>query len=193
MVIGQRFESVLRSAQDGHGWAVTALYRDLQPALLRYLRVKAPHDAEDLASETWLNVASGLGRFAGDEGAFRGWVFTIARRRLIDSFRRASKRPGRLSLGDLPDQPAPDDTESMALGAISAEAALARIARLPSDQAEVILLRVLAGLSADQVGGIIGKQAGAVRGLQHRALRRMAEDLTTERNRMSQSGDYYSE
>jgi RNA polymerase sigma-70 factor (ECF subfamily) len=182
LVIREQFSSVLRAAQEGAGWAVAVLYRDVQPALVRYLRAQAPHEAEDLASETWLSVASGLGRFSGDEGAFRAWVFTIARCRLIDSFRRATRRPEHaVSWSDDVDRPAPDDTEAAALATVSTEAALARVAKLPPEQAEIVLLRILAGLSAEEVGAIVGKRPGTVRVLQHRALRRMARDLTTKR------------
>jgi RNA polymerase sigma factor (sigma-70 family) len=91
MGLGPRFGCVLAAAQTGAEWALTALYRDLHPAVLRYLYSQDPTDAEDLASDTWLDVARGLQRFGGDETAFRRWVFTIARRRLLDN-RRASTR-----------------------------------------------------------------------------------------------------
>jgi RNA polymerase sigma-70 factor (ECF subfamily) len=63
---------------------------------------------------------------------------------------------------------------------LALDAALRRVARLPDDQAEVVALRVLAGLSAEQVAEIVGKRAGAVRVLQHRGLRRLANELTAE-------------
>src|ERR1043166_1501506 len=86
-----RFDSTLSAAQSGAEWALGSLYRRLQPTLLRYLRAQEPGEAEDLASEVWLDIAHGIGRFKGDEPAFRRWAFTIARRRLID-FRRSRAR-----------------------------------------------------------------------------------------------------
>jgi RNA polymerase sigma factor (sigma-70 family) len=71
---------------------------------------------------------------------------------------------------------APDDVEAR----LALDAALRRVARLPRDQAEVVALRVLAGLSAEQVAEIVGKSAGSVRVLQHRALRRLADELAAE-------------
>ena len=178
----ERFEAVLRAAQSGEEWGFEELYRGLHAYVLRYLRLQAPREAEDLAAETWMNVASALDRFSGDEGAFRNWVFTIARRRVVDHIRRSSRRPGDYSpMEAVRDSPAPDDTELTAMAAVETEEALNRIGRLPPDQAEILLLRVLGGLSADQVGGIVGKPAGTVRVLQHRALKRLARDLTTER------------
>ena len=81
----EAFESVLAGAQVGAEWALTILYRDLHPRVLRYLSVREPGEAEDLASDVWLDVAQGIGRFRGDEDGFRAWVFTIARRRLTRS------------------------------------------------------------------------------------------------------------
>ncbi len=73
-----------------------------------------------------------------------------------------------------------DDAPGELEARLALDAALRRVARLPRDQAEVVALRVLAGLSAEQVGEIVGKRAGAVRVLQHRALRRLANDLAAE-------------
>ena len=91
--LGDQFESILTAAQDGGEWAVATLYRWLHPALIRYLRGRAGHEAEDLASETWLAVARALPSFNGDEAAFRSWVFTIAHRRVIDHHRAVARRP----------------------------------------------------------------------------------------------------
>lgn len=176
-----RFESALRAAQAGQQWGFEELYRGLHAYVLRFIRLQAPREAEDLAAETWMNVASALDRFSGDEAAFRSWVFTIARRRVVDHIRRSSRRPGDYRpMAEERDGPAPDDTESTAMAALATEDALARIGGLPPDQAEILLLRVLGGLSADQVGGIVGKLAGTVRVLQHRALKRLAQDLATQ-------------
>jgi RNA polymerase sigma-70 factor (ECF subfamily) len=177
-----RFEAVLRAAQAGEEWGFEQLYRGLHAYLLRYLRVRVPREAEDLAAETWTSVASGIERFQGDENAFRSWVFTIARRRVVDHIRRSARRPGDYRpVPEAHDGPAPGDTESMAMATLATEEALAHIGRLAPDQAEILLLRVLGGLSAEQVGDIVGKPAGTVRVLQHRALKRLAKDLAVER------------
>ena len=178
----ERFESVLRAAQAGEEWGFEQLYRGLHAYVLRFLRLQAPREAEDLAAETWTSVASALDRFSGDEGAFRSWVFTIARRRVVDYIRRSSRRPGDYRPVPGPeDGPSPDDTESTALASVETEEALARICRLPADQAEIVLLRVLGGRTAVQVGAIVDKRAGTVRVLEHRALKRLAQDLPATR------------
>jgi RNA polymerase sigma-70 factor, ECF subfamily len=182
VAFGEQFAQVLAAAKSGSEWAVAALYREFHPGLLRYLRAQEPLEGEDLAAETWIDGAAALDRFQGDEWAFRRWLFTIARRRLIDHRRRRARRPySGVGLEALDGQPGPDHTEGAVLAADDTEAALARIARLPHDQAEVILLRVLAGLDVADVAEILGKTPGAIRVLQHRALLRLAEELTRER------------
>lgn len=171
-VIGAPFADILDAARLGSEWAVAALWRDLQPPLLRYLRVAEREVAEDLASETWLEVARGLGRFQGGEAEFRAWLFTIARHRLID-WRRKTTRRRTEPVAWFPERPAATDTEEEAL-ALGTEEALALLAGLPPDQAEVLALRVVGGLDANQVAAVVGKRPGAVRVLQHRGLRRLA-------------------
>jgi RNA polymerase sigma-70 factor, ECF subfamily len=177
----EQFEAVIAAAKTGAEWANAALYREFGPGLVRYLRAQAPAEGEDLASEVWMNVATGLGRFEGDEAAFRCWLFSIARRRLIDFRRREQRR--RTMLSSLETTGASDavDPEAQALMASESEAALAHIASLPPDQAEVVLLRVVAGLDVEDVATIVGKKAGAVRVLQHRALKRLSGKLVRER------------
>jgi RNA polymerase sigma-70 factor (ECF subfamily) len=169
-------------ARNGAEWALSVLYRNLQPALIRYLYAHEPVDADDLASETWLDVAGGLHRFEGEEAAFRRWLFTIARRRLIDLRRtRARRRTSPLPNESLPDAQTPVDGEEAVVMAASTHAALARIVSLPRDQAEVIFLRVLADLDVNDVAAILGKRPGTVRVLQHRALKRLADDVPPSR------------
>jgi len=178
---GERFELVLEDAKTGAEWAIVVLYREFHPRILRYLRAQEPAEGEDLAAEAWLDAARNLRRFKGDERAFRRWIFTIARRRLID-FRRRRSRSVR-ALGVWLERGAPPDSDGAgapALAASETEAALARIASLPSDQADVVLLRVIADLDVEDVARILGRKPGTVRVLQHRALHRLAEQLKRE-------------
>ena len=180
-MIGPSFPAVLAAAANGDEPAFGALWRDLQPALLRYLNAFAPGAGEDLASETWLRVVKALGSFSGDERAFRAWVFTVARHRAVDRWRRATRHHDELvPLDALTDLPAADDPAGAAVDAISSQAAVATIATLPPDQAEVVLLRVVAGLEVAEVAAITGKRPGNVRVLAHRALRRLAAQLTED-------------
>jgi len=147
----------------------------MQPALLRYLRVIAP-EAEDLAGETWLQVVAGLTGFRGDERAFRAWLFTIARHRAADAGRSRNRRPTvPLELSEAMEQPASADAADLALEAVSARAVVGLIKLLPREQAEVIMLRVVADLDFGDVARIVGKTPGAVRVAAHRGLRRLSE------------------
>jgi RNA polymerase sigma-70 factor (ECF subfamily) len=176
-VIGAAFGVTLARAQGGDEAAFACLFRDVQPALLRYLRIITPvPEAEDVASDTWLQVVRGLARFRGGEEAFRAWLFTIARHRAVDAGRARTRHPDIPvdGLEAMDGQLAPDAAEA-ALEAISTQAVLALIAALPRDHAEIIMLRVVAGLEAADVARIVGKTPGAVRVTAHRALRRLAE------------------
>ena len=177
-MIGPEFPAVLKAATRGDEDAFGRLWRDLQPRLLRYFAVAAPAVADDLASETWLGVVRGLGRFSGGEPAFRAWVFTIARHEVLDWRRRAARRPTEdLPVTGLTGLAAPDDPAADAMEGFSTRAALAEVATLPADQAEAIVLRVVAGLEVQRVAEIMGKRPGTVRVLTHRGLRRLAERL----------------
>jgi RNA polymerase sigma-70 factor (ECF subfamily) len=175
-VIGTDFAEVLTAAKAGSEAAFSRLWRDANPALVRYLRVMAADVAEDVAADTWLRVVRGLARFSGDEQAWRAWLFTIARRQLIDEARRRSRRPA-LPLDDGAGPPAAGDAADIALEHLATRAALAQVARLPAIQAEVIMLRVVAGLDTATVARLTGRSPGAVRVAAHRGLRRLAQLL----------------
>jgi RNA polymerase sigma-70 factor, ECF subfamily len=177
-MIGPEFPAVLEAAARGDEEAFGRLWHDLQPRLLRYFMVAASAAAEDLASETWLAVVRGIDRFGGSEPAFRAWVFTIARHEVLDWRRRAARRPSEdAPVSGVIDLAAPDDPAASAVEGFSTRAALALVATLPPDQAEAVVLRVVAGLDVDRVAAIMDKRPGAVRVLTHRGLRRLAERL----------------
>jgi RNA polymerase sigma-70 factor, ECF subfamily len=177
-VLGEGFPKVLRAAADGDGAAFAMLWRDTHPPLLRYLWVAAGDAAEDLASDVWLDVARRIPKFKGGEPEFRGWLFTLARRKVIDRHRYEARHP-ESPTGDIEplDRAASDDTYAAALEDISTGAALGLIATLPRDQAEIIVLRVVVGMDATQVARIVGKSPGAVRVASHRGLRTLSARL----------------
>lgn len=177
-VIGEGFAALLVAAQRGSEAAFSQLWLDCNPALLRYLRVIAPEVAEDVTAETWVQVLRGLPRFRGDEAAWRAWLFTTARRRVIDDTRRRSRRR-EAPLEDVPVTrlPSTPDAADQAMEHFSTRSAIALLAELPPLQAEVILLRVVAGLETDAVARLLGRSPGAVRVAAHRGLRRLAQIL----------------
>jgi RNA polymerase sigma-70 factor (ECF subfamily) len=153
------------------------LYEEFHPPLLGYLRACDFRAYEDLAADTWLKVASGLPTFEGDRVAFRSWLFTIARCRLMDHRRKVGRRREVVDLDALTGLTATDDPEAETVSAISGEVALRAIGALSADQADAVLLRIVADLSTEEVAEIMGKRPGTVRVLQHRALRRLAQVL----------------
>src|ERR1700761_1607126 len=179
-VVGDDFARVLADAQGGSEDQFAVLWRDANPALLRYLRVLAPQSAEDIASETWVHVVRGLPRFIGDEAAWRAWLFTTARRRLIDQARSRKRHPAEpldeISAAEVPSTP---DAAQYALDNIATESALALLCQLPALQAEVIMLRVVAGLDTDAVAVMLGKSPGNIRGTAHRGLKKLESLLVT--------------
>lgn len=181
MALGEQFASVLAAAQVGAAWALDVLYRDLAGAVTGYLRLQGAQDPDDVASEAFLGVFRSLGRFEGDEVAFRSWVFSIAHRRLIDDRRHRSRRPPTRSIeGPDAQWAGSHDVENQVLGVLEAER-LARLCdRLSPDQRAVILLRLVADLSLEQVASTLDKRVGAIKALQRRGLEALRRELAKE-------------
>jgi RNA polymerase sigma-70 factor (ECF subfamily) len=167
-VRADEFRATLRSARDGDEGAVTTLYRLLHPRLIRYLRVVAPVHAERVAAETWIEVVGGLGAFDGDERALYAFGFSAARR-------RASGAPAgderSASPDELAEDVAPDQVDDDGMAGFGLRSALVTISRLPRDEAEVVLLRLLGEMSVDEVAGLLDRPAESIALLQRQALR----------------------
>jgi RNA polymerase sigma-70 factor, ECF subfamily len=180
-VTGAGLDDAVARAQQGDGEAFRLLYRDLQPRLLRYLHAIAGQDAEDIASETWLQVTRDLAGFTGTYDGFRGWAATIARHRALDHLRRHQRKPALpVPAEDLAAWPATGqaaDTAQHAIDAVATGNAIALIATLPPDQAEAVLLRAVLGLDATTAGTILGKRPGAIRTAASRGLRSLSSKL----------------
>jgi RNA polymerase sigma-70 factor (ECF subfamily) len=177
------FEGLLSAAREGDEASFAALWRAFNPALVRFLTgLAGPEDASDVASTVWVEVVRGLDRFSGSEAGFRAWLFTIARSRLIDLRRARARHPERSLDDDDLDRrmgSAPDPASVVDKG-WSTDAAIALIGSLPPDQAEVLLLRIVADLDVATVAKMTGKRPGTVRVLAHRGLRRLAERLSID-------------
>jgi RNA polymerase sigma-70 factor, ECF subfamily len=170
------FEGVLDAARSGDHVAFATLWRWLHPSLVRWLKVVATDEVEDVASEVWMTVARGLREFAGNENAFRSWVFTVARRRAIDAARRRQRRPRTYPIEtDFVDPSSPADEQADAL-----ESALALLRQLNPSQREVVALRVIVGLDVRETAEVVGKSESAVRVACHRGLRSLADRLTAD-------------
>ncbi|MEU7020200.1 RNA polymerase sigma factor [Streptomyces sp. NPDC046203] len=167
------------AARNGDERAFRAVYHAVHPRLLGYVRTLVGEaDAEDVTSESWLQIARDLDRFTGDADRFRGWAARIARNRALDHIRMRGRRP---AVGgdetELTDTPAESDTADEALEALATGHTMHLIAQLPQDQAEAVVLRVVVGLDAKSAADTLGKRPGAVRTAAHRGLRKLAELL----------------
>jgi RNA polymerase sigma-70 factor (ECF subfamily) len=162
--------------------AVTRIYTAYAPALFRFF-VAAVGDrptAEDLTGDVFKSAIEGLPRFRGPVEALGGWLFQIARHDLSD-YRRRQARSLVQPLDDLLEEAAAAggavDPEELALDRVEGDRVLAALWRLTSDQREVLLLRLVADLTAPEVAGILNKSTEAVKALQHRGLASLARVL----------------
>ncbi|MGP8299544.1 RNA polymerase sigma factor [Streptomyces inhibens] len=187
----RRLTVAVQAAQDGDEAAFRTVYRAVHPRLLGYVRtlVSEP-DVEDVTSEAWLQITRDLARFSGDADRFRGWAARIARNRALDHIRMRGRRP---AIGgdesELTDTPAASDTAGEALEALGTGSTMRLIARLPQDQAEAVVLRVVVGLDAKSAAEVLGKRPGAVRTAAHRGLRRLAELIGVEPDGAQDGGE----
>jgi len=171
------FRGTLEAAKRGDQDAFALLWREFQPGLLRYLRIKAAPVAEDLAADIWLRVVRSLPTFDGDEGGFRGWLFTTARNRVTDWYRTGERRPDLIEHAQLVVLPAASTVEEEVEEHSATDTAIALIGELPPDQAEAVMLRVVAGMDVARVASVMGRTPGSVRVLCHRGLRRLEQRL----------------
>ena len=170
------FAEVLDAARTGDERAFSALWRWLNPAVVRWLAVTVPDGRDDVALEVWVSVVRGLDAFERDERELRGWV---SRWLAVDWGRRRRRRleaplPARI------DPAGPNDASQEVSEATAIEAAIALLRRLRPDQAEVVALRVIAGLTVAETAAVVEKSEGAVRVLCHRGLRALERLVTPE-------------
>ncbi len=165
------FVTVLEGARANDPRAWSRLYEWLAPGVAGYLRMFGAREVEDLTSEVLLAVFRRIGAFTGSEAQFRSWVFTVAHSRLIDERRRRNRRPDPEPLDNRhEDRLVGDDAEDAALSAAEVARITAICAQLPDEQRAVVLLRVIADLSIDDVAQVLGKSAGAIKQLQRRGF-----------------------
>jgi RNA polymerase sigma-70 factor (ECF subfamily) len=174
------FPAVLAAAQSGAPWGLERIFRALSPDVAGYLRMQGSQEPEDLTSEVFVAVLRKIGTFRGEEPAFRSWVFTIAHRRLIDERRRAVRHAVVTPLAEDVDLPAPDDVADAVLSTLSTERVYTLCEQLVPDQRDVLLLRLIARMTVDEVAELVDKSPGAVKALQRRGFRAVGRILDRE-------------
>ncbi|MCA2224455.1 MULTISPECIES: sigma-70 family RNA polymerase sigma factor [Nonomuraea] len=167
-------------AVQGDRSAIESLLGELRPMVVRYCRARLGrvsgqyHIADDVAQEVCIAVLSALPRYRDMGRPFASFVFGIASHKVADALRSSVRSA--VPTQDLPD--GPDDgpgPEETVVRYIEVEYARRLLARLPDNQRELLLLRVVSGLSAEETGNVLGMSPGAVRVAQHRALARLRQ------------------
>ena len=171
------FQDVLSAARAGDDPSFAELWRWLHAPLVRWLSVVVSGDVEDIESEVWLSITRNLASFRGDEQDFRGWVFTIARRRAIDWGRHRQRQPRTTDLDGLEIA----DHDPSGSPEADTAAALAMLRTLTAEQREALALRVIVGMSVRETAAVVNRTEGAVRVLCHRGLRTLARHLDADR------------
>jgi len=164
---------LVERAQDGDADAWIDLYRHAYPRLRVYAATRVGYDvADDLVSETMVRAVAGIGRYRWQAVGFDAWLFGILRRVCADHHRRHARRGRDTGAGVEPDR-AGDDL----VRADEHSEVRAAFARLSGSDRQLLELRVIAGLSAEDVGRVLGKRPGAVRSAQSRALAHLRQLL----------------
>lgn len=165
------------AVQGDHG-AVDSLLREIRPMVVRYCRARLSrvsgyaHYTDDVAQEVCIALLSALPRYEDMGRPFASFVFGIAAHKVADALRTSSRAD--VPTDTVPDRP--DDgpsPEEAAVRSVEADRARALLEELPEQQRRLLVMRVIAGLSADETGHVLGMSAGAVRVAQHRALARL--------------------
>ena len=164
------FPQVLAAARLGQPWALDALFKAYAGAVGGYVRGRSPAEPDDIVSEVFLSVFTSLERFSGGEADFRGWLFTIAQRRIVDEARRRSRRVQTTDYDAETDDRSVDSAEISSLDRLGEQWVRRVLDQLLPDQRDVLLLRILGDLTVEQVAEALGKSEGAVKQLQRRGL-----------------------
>ena len=179
---GDSFDAVLDAARGGAGWAFERLFLWLAKPVAAYLRGAGIEDPDGSANDVMVRAFTSLDRFSGDEDRFRSWVFTIAHHLVIDERRRMARRPRSASLESAGAEPGEPEVaaELHALVSLGDERVRELLAGLAPDQRDVVLLRIVADLSIEDTAAALRKRPGAIKALQHRAMRSLRNRLEAE-------------
>ena len=167
----------VRAAQADHAAFATLYRRYLDPVYGYSLYLLGDHhDSEDATERTFLAAQGAIDRYRDEGSTFRSWLFRIAHKQLANAL-RARSRQRAASLDAVPEPAASDDPAQLASLADDARRLRAGVASLSEDRRQVVILRFVDGLTAREIGDVLGRSEGAVRVLQHRALRELAARL----------------
>lgn len=173
-------DATVAAAKAGDKDAFGRLWVELSPRVAGYLRSHGVADAEDITSEVFLAVFRQVRSFSGGGSALQAFVFTVAHRRQVDWHRHRARRGHWVPIEDADGLPTASSTESVALARLEEDGVIELLHCLTVDQRSVLTLRVVADLSLEQTAAVLGKDVGAVKSLQHRALARLRRQTSPE-------------
>ncbi|BBY87564.1 sigma-70 family RNA polymerase sigma factor [Mycolicibacterium tokaiense] len=181
---GERLDAVVADAVAGDRNALREVLETIRPIVVRYVRARigtaerSGLSADDVAQEVCLAAMQALPRYQDQGRPFLAFVYGIAAHKVADAHRAAGRNkadptdvvPERFSVDAGPEQ--------LAMNADAASRMDALLKILPEKQREILILRVVVGMSAEEVAEAVGSTAGAVRVAQHRALARLKNEIT---------------
>ena len=181
---GERLDAVVADAVAGDRNALREVLEIIRPIVVRYVRARigtaerSGLSADDVAQEVCLAAMQALPRYQDQGRPFLAFVYGIAAHKVADAHRAAGRNkadptdvvPERFSVDAGPEQ--------LAMNADAASRMDALLKILPEKQREILILRVVVGMSAEEVAEAVGSTAGAVRVAQHRALARLKNEIT---------------
>ncbi len=171
------FEKILEAAKLGQQWAFEKLYLQLSPAVVGYLRLQGSLDPEASTSDVFLGVFKGIKSFSGNESQFRSWVFTIAHHKLIDERRKPKLIEVGIDYEIINNKSFEKTSEDIAIENIGNKDLQKICQDLYPDQRDVILLRLLGGFTIEETAKTLNKTPGAVKSLQHRAIKALKKKI----------------
>jgi RNA polymerase sigma-70 factor, ECF subfamily len=185
---GEGLDAVVAEAVAGDRDALRTVLETIRPIVVRYVRARigtadrSGLSADDVAQEVCLAAITALPRYKDQGRPFLAFVYGIAAHKVADAF-RAMGRNHSDATDTLPDRasqaPGP---EQLAMDSDAADRMDRLLATLPEKQREIVILRVVVGLSAEETAEAVGSTAGAVRVAQHRALTKLKAELDGRRD-----------
>jgi RNA polymerase sigma-70 factor (ECF subfamily) len=173
---------LVRLAQDGDGDAFGQLYDRYVDTVFRfvYYRVNDRALAEDFTSETFLRALRRIGTISYQGRDIGAWFITIARNIVLDHLKSARHRLELTTADTVEGKEHAQSTESAVLDLLQSERLMAAVRQLGDEQRECVMLRFVQGLSVSETAQVMGKNDGAIKALQHRAVRKLADLVGTD-------------
>ena len=181
MTLGHSFESVLEAAKLGADWAWAVLYGDIAGPVMGFFRSRGVADPEEAAGDVFFELARELVDFEGNEESFRTFVFVIAYKRHLTENRYSNRRLRTVLADQVLDRL---QSSSEVMGAVPVLEVPDEVRRafeiLTSEQRDVLSLRIVAGLSVDQVAEVLNRGVKTVKNLQRRGMARVRAQIPSE-------------